>query len=299
MAQTDSLGRATFHYIPPANGVRPTDREIRWFKHIERHGPQSSVYLFEVTRDTHRCKDTALRALQRLRAGGFLTLPRQQRATARAEFEPYIYDLTTRARDFLAARGLSEPAIRPTGHWWHAYATACVTSSIDIMAARAGVRYIPCHVILARKGAGLGIPTSKGSVIPDQLFALDYGGSFRAFALEVDRGTEPLRSSSARKSIQKSLAQYSQILEDQVYKTQYGLKANLLVLWVFHSSRRQRQFLDLAARMPPVAARSTLCISQALETRCFEQMIGAAGIFCRHWINPHGCSTDISSKTTS
>ena len=101
MTHLDSLGRSTFHHIAPQDGVRPTAREIRWFKHIERHGPQSSQYLYELTRDTHRCKDTALRQMQKLRAGGYLTLPRQQRATERAEFNPYIYDLTKKAKDHL------------------------------------------------------------------------------------------------------------------------------------------------------------------------------------------------------
>ena len=134
--ETDSLGRATFHYIPPDCDVRPTERELRWFKHIARHGPQSSVHLYEATRDTHRCRDTALRRMQKLRAGGYLVLPPQQRATERAECAPYVYDLTQKTRSYLSDLGLDEPTVRPTGHWWHAYLTACVTSSIDICASR-------------------------------------------------------------------------------------------------------------------------------------------------------------------
>ncbi|MFZ7093729.1 replication-relaxation family protein [Primorskyibacter sp. 2E233] len=260
MPQTDSIGRATFHYIPHETGVRPTEREIRWLKHIERHGPQSSVYLYELTRDTHRCKDTALRAMQKLRAGGFLTLPRQQRVTERAEFNPYIYDFTKRSRDFLVDHDLAEPTIRPTGHWWHAYATACVTSSIDIAAAKVGVRYIPGHHILAKKDAPLGIPTSMGTVIPDQLFALDYGGSFRAFALEVDRGTEPKTSTAARKSYARSIAQYAEIIERGLHRNHYGLKANLLVLWVFACRRDQDSFLDLCGGLSSTAQSSILTI---------------------------------------
>ena len=245
MTQLDSIGRATFHHIVPQARVRPTAREIRWFKHIARHGPQSSPYLYELTRDTHRCKDTALRQMQKLRAGGYLRLPPQQRATERAECNPYIYDLTRQAQDHLAEIGEAEPAVRPTGHWWHAYATACVTSSIEIAAARQGVRYIPAHEILAIKGAPLPIPVGCARVIPDQLFALDYGGSYRVFALEVDRGTEPKTSPSARKSYARSIEQYAQVIEQELYKSHYGLRANLLVLWVFTSASRQARFLEL------------------------------------------------------
>lgn len=260
-AQTDSLGRATFHHIAPQSGIRPTAREIRWLKHIERHGPQSSQYLFELTRDTHRCKDTALRQMQKLRAGEYLALPRQQRATERAEFNPYIYDLTKMAKGHLVDLGIAEPIVRPTGHWWHGYTVSCVTSSIDIAATRDGVRYIPAHEILAIKDAPLAIPVGRSKLIPDQLFALDYGGSFRAFALEVDRGTEPKSSPAKRKNWARSIEQYRQVIERQLYKSHYGLNANLLVLWVFSSRSNQKKFGKIVRQLAGSTASSILTAS--------------------------------------
>ncbi|WP_146345637.1 replication-relaxation family protein [Phaeobacter marinintestinus] len=257
-AETDSLGRATFHHIAPQAGIRPTARETRWLKHIERHGPQSSQYLYELTRDTHRCKDTALRQMQKLRAGGFLTLPKQQRATDHAEFNPYIYDLTKQAKDHLYDLGLAEPTVRPTGHWWHGYMTSCVTSSIDIAAARDGVRYIPAHDILAIKNAQLTIPVGRSKLIPDQLFALDYGGRFRVLALEVDRGTEPKTSPAKRKSWARSIEQYRQVIDQKIYKSHFGLKANLLVLFVFTRPSNEQQFLEMLADDCSSFARSVL-----------------------------------------
>lgn len=216
--------------------------------HIARHGPQSSCNLYEQTRDTHRCKDSALRDMQKLRAGGFLSLPPQQRATEHAEFKPYVYDLTRHARDYLEDCGLSEPTVRPTGHWWHALAVSQVTSSIDIAAARAGVGYLPAPVILGLKGAEFAIPVGRSKLIPDQLFALNYCGGFRAFVLEVDRGTEPKVSSSKRKSWSRSIAQYRALIERDGIRKHYGLRANLLVLWVFTRPGRERRFIDLAER---------------------------------------------------
>lgn len=75
MSTTKPLGGATFRHIAYRSGVRPTAREIRWLKHIERHGPQSSTYLHELTSDTHRDADTTRRQLQKLRAGGYLFCP--------------------------------------------------------------------------------------------------------------------------------------------------------------------------------------------------------------------------------
>ena len=134
MRTTDSLGRATFHSIEPQTHIRPTAREIRWLKHIERHGPQASTYLHALTEDTHRCKDTALRNLQKLRAGGYLFLPKPKRQTEHADFNPYIYDLSPKGKAYLEDIGMAEPTVRPTGHWWHGYMTSCITSSIEIQA---------------------------------------------------------------------------------------------------------------------------------------------------------------------
>lgn len=248
MKTTDSLGRATFHSIEKQQNIRPTARETRWLKHIERHGPQASTYLHALTEDTHRCKDTALRSLQKLRAGGYLFLPKQQRQTEHADFNPYIYDLTPKGKAYLNDIGLAEPTVRPTGHWWHSYATSCITSSIEIAAAKEGTRYIPAHDILARNGASLGIPIGNTKLIPDQLFALDYGGSYRAFMLEVDRGTEPLQSPAARKSLKRSIDQYAHVIEHGLHKRHYGLKANVLVLWVFASTARLEKVLELARK---------------------------------------------------
>lgn len=253
MGKLDSLGRATFHHIASHEALCPTNRALRWLKHIERHGPQSSVYLHDLTRDTHRCKDTALRQMQQLRAGGFLCLPPQQRATERAECNPYIYDLTLKAKRWLADQGRAEPTIRPSGHWRHAYQVACVTSGIDIAAARAGVRYVPAHVILARTGARLPVQGTGTTIIPDQLFALDYGGRFRAFVLEVDRGSEPLISPTTRKSLSASIAAYGEAQQADRLRATYGLKAPLIVLWVFNARARAEFALDQLSRLPSAA----------------------------------------------
>lgn len=255
---TDSMGRATFHHIEPRADVRPTEREIRWLKHIERHGPQSSQYLYELTRNTHRCKDTTLRALKKLRAGGYLRLPNQQRATERSEFNPYIYDLTKQAKDYLADLGLAESTVRPSGHWWHAYTVSCVTSAIDIAARPKGVRFIPAHEILAIKGAQLAVPIGQSKLIPDQLFALDYGGSYRAFALEVDRGTVPNTSSSARKSLSKSIGLYEHLIEHRMYKDHYGLRANLAVLYWFTDRGKEQSFRALIGEHGQIACQTIL-----------------------------------------
>jgi len=225
--------------------VRPTVRELRWFAHIDRHGPQSSEFFYEVTRDTHRCRDTSLRRLQILREAGYLRLPLQQRQIAKADFNPYVYDLTKLGWEVLANHQELERHCRPTGHWWHGYWVSAVSSAIEIASTRAGLEYIPAARILAIKNAPMAIPLSKSSLVPDQLFAIKYPDGFRAFALEVDRGTEPVRSRAARKSLKRSVEQYREVLDGKLHQRHYGLKSNLAVLWVFVSATRRSQFCSL------------------------------------------------------
>ena len=129
--------------------------------------------------------------------------------------------------------------------------TACITSAIEICAERNGDEFIPGDRILALKGATLGIPVGRQTVVPDQLFALRSKAGFRSYVLEVDRGTEPVQSSAARKSLKASVEQYGQILRDQTHKPHYGLKSNLLVLWVFTTATRRDRFLELVATHTP------------------------------------------------
>lgn len=245
MGKLDALGRATFHHIAEQSAVRVTNRELAWLAHIHRHGPQSSTALHDLTAFTHRCRDTCLRALQRLRAGGVLSLPRQQRMTERAEFNPYIYDVTELAKGHLENRDLLEPALRPSGHWWHAYGVGAITAAIERCGAEKGIRYIPPQAILARARCDLPLPTPAGTVIPDQLFALDYGGTFRAFLLEHDRGTEPLSSKVARESLERKLHRYSTAASSDLHRRHYGLKSPLVLMFTFTSRARAARFLDL------------------------------------------------------
>lgn len=241
-------------FTPP-----PTDRALRWLRHIAVHGPQSSEFLLELCADTHRCRDTGLRALQKLRETGYLRLPAQQCQIAKADFNPYVYDLTVEATLYL--RGLGDPTpVRPVGHWWHSLVVASLTSAIAITAARRGYRYIPAHEILTQSGAALAIPMSGGRLIPDQLFAIDYGGRFRSFLLEVDRGTEPLQSNAAKKSMASMLAAYDRVIASGFAQEHYRLKSPLLPLFAFTNPSRAARCLAQIAKIGSTLARHALTV---------------------------------------
>lgn len=290
MGKLDALGRATFHHIASHEAVRPTNRESRWLRHIERHGQQISAALLDLTADTHRCRDTGLRALQRLRAGGLLCLPPQQRAIERAEFHPYVYDLTPKAKSWLVDQGCFEDAVRPSGHWWHAFTVSSFTSAIDRAAAAKGVRYVPARKILKIRQVALGIPCRGRTIIPDQLFALDYGGAFRAFVLEVDRGTEPVTSKAARESLARKVSGYAEIIARDLHRQHYGLRSPLAVLFTFVSRTRALHFMEVVASVSPNLAAATLV--KVLKSDD-PMMLGAAGYVTAPWARVTGGSMEI------
>lgn len=264
MPPTSTKTRSTFHTIAQREDITPNERDIRWFKHLERHGPLSSTQLIVWTADTHRCKDTALRRLQALRAAKLLYLPKQQRHTERAEFKPYVYDLAPLGQQFLKDAGLAENTVRPTGHWWHLHETAMLTAEIDREARNRTFRYIPAHEILERVNATLAIPLRRQKLIPDQLFAIDYGGLFRAFMVEVDRGTEPIASSAGRKSWKSALAMYGRAFEQGLINRHYGLKAPVQVLWRFNSEARERAFERVLEEFAGVSKDRHLLVGKSL-----------------------------------
>lgn len=226
-------------------------RDLRWLNHLRRHGPLPSTHLLDLTSDTHRCRDTGLRRLRHLRDQGWLRLPPQQRQTARAEFNPYVYDLTPKAIAELDHRAIEPGAVRPCGHWWHAFAVAQTTSRIEIDGRAKCIDYIPAATILAIKGASFALPLAGNRrLIPDQLFALKYPDGFLTYALEVDRGTEPVSSRKARKSLASSVAAFAEAFEKREFQIHYGLKSDVVCLWVVQDAGRKEQLEKLVSRHP-------------------------------------------------
>ena len=261
--------------------ARPiTDRELHWMRHIAVHGPQSSEFLLEVCADTHRCRDTGLRALQKLRETGFLRLPPQQNQIAKADFNPHVYDLTSKAE--LHLKGLGDPTtVRPTGHWWHGFLTSSITSAIEIEAQKSGYRYIPAHEILNRRGATLAVPMGRQKLIPDQLFAIDYGGKYRSFVLEVDRGTEPFRSEAARKSLCRMIQAYSDLTIKDGLRQHYGLKSTPLILASFNCPVRASRSIKLLKKSEQTL--QTSCCVKALPD-CFPRFEVFKDAILRRWM---------------
>ena len=144
----------------------------------------------------------------------------------------------------------------------------------------------------ADNNATLAIPIGQERLIPDQLFALDYGGRYRAFALEVDRGTEPKTSPAKRKSWQRSIRQYALTMERNLGNVHYGLNAPLLSLWVFARPTDEAQFLKMVGEAGGVISGAVLTTNLSVE--CPAELTRTPGNFLtRFWQRADGAPVSL------
>lgn len=144
---------------------------------------------------------------------------------------------------------------------------AAITASIELVTlADPDLAFIPQHAILGRAKATLRSPVQiknpatgkedKSDLIPDALFGLEYrnGGdsSFRFFAVEADRGTEPSRASKLnRKSHLRNFLQYREYVGRGLYREHLRLTAPLVVLNVTTSEAIMAHMMRLALKFAP------------------------------------------------
>ncbi|MDJ0977261.1 MAG: replication-relaxation family protein [Erythrobacter sp.] len=273
-ASRDALGRRS-RMRPQSTGKRitPQPRDLLWFEKLAEHGPLPSTFLLEFCKGTH-CSEK--RGKERLTdlfnesdtpdGGAYLTRPAQQFSTMDARYQPIVYELSPASVSALRKIGCAiEP--RRSGPYRHSLMVSCITASFELACwARDDVNYIPQSRILARANASLRWPTEvhdpeddmtyQKDLIPDAVFGLEYltpeGSRYRFFALEADRATEPLRSSTNhRKSFKRHLLQYEDYIECGSYREHLTLSAPMLVLNVTTSERRVERMLEVTREFYP------------------------------------------------
>jgi hypothetical protein len=139
--------------------------------------------------------------------------------------------------------------------------TIChAVASIEAAATAAGLRFITCTEILARAPKatqeakqpfaipvsishlfpGGKVQRSDSPVIPDAVFGLQYpNGSYRCFALEIDRATMPLtRSNLDETSYLRKLLQYREVLSRGAYRPHFGMTETPMLLLTITTNAR-------------------------------------------------------------
>src|SRR5487761_441801 len=213
---------------------------------------------------------------------GYVNRPQQQWQAMNARYTPAVYELGEAGARVLEQRGLageSASSLMRKGRngavrQYHHELMICDTvSSIEIGArADPSLRFISWQEILesprmpagTRRSANpLAVPvcvtyscpkTSVGDrsdrpLIPDAVFGIEYAStgrkSYRFFALEADRNTEPvLRGTLHQTSYLRKMLQYREIAARKTYSAHLGLP-NLLVLNVTTNERHARNLMHL------------------------------------------------------
>jgi hypothetical protein len=183
-------------------------------------------------------------------------------------YDPEIYELSDDGLAMVSQRAQQiEPAtwLRQGRYGAKSLAahnlTIChAVASIEVAAKAAGIRFITCTEVLARAPKEtqearqpFAIPAaishlfpngkvqrSDTRVLPDALFGLQYpNGTFRCFALEIDRGTMPLtRSTLDETSYLRKLLQYREVISRGGYKTHFGMTSTPMLLLTITTNAR-------------------------------------------------------------
>jgi hypothetical protein len=227
---------------PTDNRIELSERDLRIFEALYRHGPLPTHYLHEFAKDLGKNFAAHQHRLTKLYNGTkdgrtFLSRPPQQFASYEARYQPLIYDLTPKSKQVLAERGrLSRFMPDRTDPFVHRFMGACISASIDISSQSRHLRYISKDAIFKKIGLEpnpLSILAGNKSLIPDDLFGLEYPGkSYRFFAVEIDRNTESIeRTRLDQNAFGTKLRGYLDIAGNKTYRSHWGIP-NLLVLTV-------------------------------------------------------------------
>lgn len=235
--------------------VELTKRDLEIFKLLARYRFLRSTYIHAFV-GGNRTK-----LIERLghlyHEEGYLDRPAQQWEAVNARYMPVAYELGERGRRVLADAGLKAPRRAERARQYRHEAMICdILASIELESrATPGVRFIPWEEILAsakmpvatrdganpravvtRSGEGTRGTPFEAMLVPDAIFGIEYENagkrSFRFFALEADRNTEPVvRRDNGQSSYGRKIAQYQDVIRRGLFRDRWGLP-NLLVLTV-------------------------------------------------------------------
>jgi hypothetical protein len=249
--------RSRWKRCPTGKPVILSRRDVEIFKLLNRYRylRTSTIAAFLAKKDkTH----VSRRLADLYHEQPYLSRYDTRRKLANADHQDDVYELTALSRQVLGLNGTlartTDTQVGNNGeyrYFQHALMICDILSSIELGCMQGGIRYIGWEEIVAKAMVkeykvmahweGKEYP-----VVPDGLFGLEYPDkSFRFFALEADRGTEPLvRTNLLQTSYKKKLLLYRSILLNQTYKKHWGVP-NLYVATVTTSEQRMEHMKEV------------------------------------------------------
>lgn len=99
------------------------------------------------------------------------------------------------------------------------------------------------------------LPLSKQAIqkalVPDELFGINYGDSYRFFAVEIDRQTESIeRKNPEQNTFGKKLANYLDVMKHRTYKEIWGVPT-LMVLTVTTNVTHMKNMMSYLHKLDP------------------------------------------------
>ena len=273
--QTTTKRRSRMRRQQTAKRIELTPRDIKILLLLNRYRYLRSSHVHQLVGG--KSKRRFIERLGHLyHEGGYVNRPAAQWQAVNARYMPAVYELGEAGEQVLAARGLAQidsPLLhRGRGNGFlfhHELMVSDILSSIEIgIRARRDLRFISWQEILTRapdaarhSGTPFELPVSIAHqfssrreicdkpVNPDAVFGIEYAvegqKSYRFFALEADRSSEPVcRSNLQQSSYLRKILQYREIIRRQTYTAHLGLP-NLFVLTVTTDARHLANILSL------------------------------------------------------
>lgn len=222
------------------------NRAVNLLYFIHLHGYANSKYLYEWDGGGNRnCRGL----LYKLRKAGYVYLPKFQEETVGYQGHNYIYALTDLGHDMLINARKHEEVISVARDGKHDYGVACITGSIHLACKKAGIEYVPGHVLLERADTPLSYDLGKKTLRADQLFAIDYGDKRTIFSVEFDRGTEPGTTKKNRKAYTSTIEDYDRYIRGGLFKDHLKVKnTGMMCLYVFSNYASELKFHRVLAK---------------------------------------------------
>lgn len=256
-------------------------RDLHIFEAIHHHGYSASHYLHALVGGE---KNAFQKRLGQLYDFGYLQRFKEQEDSFVRRLRHIIYGLTDKSRQHLTDAGRFVPFYDRTDPFEHRFMGACVSASIELECRALGLKYIPRSEVLSKKNKPLRIPLphfgEKTYLEPDDLFGIQYpDGSYRRFAVEIDRSNEPLEGQNRHSSIEKKFDYYEYLIKERVYHEVWGIPG-LMLLFITTSQKRVDHIKD------DIKERSTAFASRA-ALKAYPTFAG------RNWLIPPTTLTDI------
>ena len=277
--------RSRMHRVATSKHLQFTERDIEILRLLSRYRYLRSSHLQAlIGGKSHKRFIERLGHLYH--EGGYVDRPAQQWQAINARYMPAVYELGDAGERFLIEQGALDegcPVFLRKGRqgavrqYSHDLMICDILASLEIgIRADRNMRFVSWQEILANPKMPdatraavnpLALPVSvtctssrTGAVeqwdrplVPDALFGVEYSlegrKTYRFFALEADRNTEPiLRGNLRQTSYLRKILQYREVAARKMYLTRFGLP-NFLVLNVTTNEQHMRNIMQAVAEL--------------------------------------------------